>query len=70
MPRITLDADRNFNNTLERLVETTSAESKAEVIRKAIAVYRYLKGALPLKNGIQQIEIVDQNGSVKHLLIP
>ncbi len=70
MPRITLEADKTFNSNLERLVETTSASSKAEVIRNAIAVYRYLKGALPQNNGIQQIEIVDQNGATKHLLIP
>ena len=70
MPRITLDADRTFDHTLDELVKTTSAVSKAEVISNAVAVYRYLKGALPARNGIQQIEIVDQNGSTKHLMIP
>jgi hypothetical protein len=70
MPRITLDADRNFNNTLENLVETTPATSKAEVIRNAVAVYSYLKNALPKENGLQTIEIRDLLGDKKHVLIP
>lgn len=70
MPRITLDADRTFNNTLERLVETTPATSKAEVIRNAIAVYSYLKHVLPKENGMQFIEVADSTGSTKHVLVP
>ncbi len=70
MPRITLDADRNFNNTLENLVETTPATSKAEVIRNAVAVYSYLKTVLPKENGSQTIEIRDVLGDKKHVLIP
>jgi hypothetical protein len=70
MPRITLDADRNFNNTLENLVETTPATSKAEVIRNAVAVYSYLKTVLPKENGSQTIEIRDVQGDKKHVLIP
>ncbi len=70
MPRITLDADRTFNHTLENLVQTTPATSKAEVIRNAIAVYSYLKGSLPKENGSQVIEIRDTAGNTKHVLIP
>ncbi len=70
MPRITLDADNKFNSTLEHLVETTPATSKAEVIRNAVAVYNYLKGSLPSSGGIQTVEISDVNGERKHVLIP
>ena len=70
MPRITLDADRTFNNTLEQLVESTPATSKAEVIRNAVAVYSYLKNSLPKDNGSQTIEIQDAGGAKKLLLIP
>jgi hypothetical protein len=70
MPRITLDADRTFNNTLEKLVESTPATSKAEVIRNAVAVYSYLKNSLPKENGAQTIEISDTLGGRKHVLIP
>ncbi len=70
MPRITLDADRTFNHTLENLVETTPATSKAEVIRNAVAVYSYLKNVLPKDNGSQSIVIQDAVGDKKHVLIP
>ena len=70
MPRITLDADSTFNHTLEHLVETTPATSKAEVIRNAVAVYNYLKGSLPQRDGIQTVVISDVNGEKKHVLIP
>jgi hypothetical protein len=70
MPRITLDADRTFNHTLENLVETTPATSKAEVIRNAVAVYSYLKNVLPKDNGSQSIVIQDAVGEKKHVLIP
>lgn len=70
MPRITLDADNTFNHTLEHLVETTPATSKAEVIRNAVAVYNYLKGTLPKEGGIQTVEISDAKGEKKHVLIP
>ena len=70
MPRITLDADRTFNHTLESLVDSTPATSKAEVIRNAVAVYAYLKNTLPKQNGSQIIEITDAVGQNKHVLIP
>jgi len=70
MPRITLDADHTFNHTLEQLVESTPATSKAEVIRNAVAVYSYLKNSLPKNNGAQTIEIRDAIGDTKHVLIP
>ena len=70
MPRITLDADRTFNNTLERLIASTPATSKAEVIRNAVAVYSYLKGALPNENGTQSIQIQDKQGARQYVLIP
>ena len=69
MPRLTFDADSTFDHTLEHLLETTPANSKAEVIRNAVAVYNYLKGSLPTKEGIQSVEIKDTQGKTKMVLI-
>ncbi len=70
MPRLIFDADSTFDHTLERLVETTPAASKAEVIRNAVAVYSYLKGVLPKNGGIQSIQISDDKGKTENVLIP
>ena len=70
MSRITLDADNTFDHTLERLIETTPATSKAEVIRNAVAVYSYLKGTLPKRDGVQTIEVTDNEGKRANVLIP
>lgn len=43
MPRYTIDFDKDFDKTLSELVETTDATTKADVIRRAVASYSYLK---------------------------
>lgn len=43
MPRYTIDFDKDFDKTLTDLVETTDATTKADVIRRAVASYSYLK---------------------------
>ena len=42
MPRFTLDMDSQFDQTLTDLVSKTGG-TKADVIRRAIATYKYLK---------------------------
>jgi hypothetical protein len=72
MPRITLDVDNTFNENLNSLVNSTSATSKAEVIRNAVAVYGYLKSSVPKSSisGAQVIEVSDSNGTKTNMLIP
>ncbi len=43
MPRYTIDFDKEFDKTLSDLVEMTDATTKADVIRRAVASYSYLK---------------------------
>jgi len=43
MPRYTIDFDKDFDKTLSDLVEMTDATTKADVIRRAVASYSYLK---------------------------
>jgi Arc/MetJ-type ribon-helix-helix transcriptional regulator len=43
MPRYTIDFDEEFDKTLTELVKKTDATTKADVIRRAVASYSYLK---------------------------
>jgi hypothetical protein len=43
MPRYTIDFDDDFDKMLGDLVKNTDATTKAEVIRRAVASYNYLK---------------------------
>jgi Arc/MetJ-type ribon-helix-helix transcriptional regulator len=43
MPRYTIDFDEEFDRTLTELVKKTDATTKADVIRRAVASYSYLK---------------------------
>ena len=72
MPRITVDVDKTFDDNLNNLVNNTSATSKAEVIRNAVAVYSYLKDSVPKSSnsGAQVIEVSDSSGAKSNLLIP
>jgi hypothetical protein len=40
--RITIDVPAEFNERLERLLETVDASNKAELIRQALRVYEYI----------------------------
>ncbi len=43
MPRYTIDFDEEFEKTLTDLVKNTDATTKADVIRRAVASYSYLR---------------------------
>jgi hypothetical protein len=43
MPRYTIDFDKEFDKTLTDLVDSTDATTKADVIRRAVASYSFLK---------------------------
>lgn len=60
MPRMTLDMDDKFNQTLSDLAQGTT---KAEVIRRAIASYKYFKNELNGDEG-KRISIRDASGNI------
>jgi predicted transcriptional regulator len=68
MPRFTIDVDTKFNDTLDRLAQ---GGSKADVIRKAIATYDYLKNATSDQASDKRVSITDANGNVqKDVILP
>ena len=62
MPRFTIDIDDQFNETLNKLA---NGGSKADVIRRAVSSYQYLKSEVPDANGPNRLSITDSNGVVK-----
>jgi predicted transcriptional regulator len=63
MPRFSIDVDSAFDDTLNELVKNTSATTKADVIRRAVASYKYLKDEE--KNQNSKISVTDNSGKVK-----
>ena len=48
-----IDMDDKFVKTIDRLIDTTTAKTKAEVIQRAVATYAYL-----IKNS-KKLTIID-----------
>jgi hypothetical protein len=69
MPRYTIDFDKEFDKTLTDLVETTDATTKADVIRRAVASYSYLKKEQMANKGVK-IVLTDQGKVNKELVLP
>ncbi len=66
MPRFTIDVDDKFNDTLSSLAQGTT---KADVIRRAVASYQYLKSEVPTASTERQISITDASGKVQKVVI-
>ncbi len=67
MPRFTIDMDDQFNKTLSDLAE---GSSKADVIRRAVASYKYLKSEVNNNLG-KRISITDAAGNIqKDVVLP
>jgi N-acetylglutamate synthase/N-acetylornithine aminotransferase len=66
MPRFTIDIDDKFNDTLTSLA---NGGSKADVIRRAVATYQYLKSEVPNQQSDKQVLISDARGKVQKVLI-
>jgi hypothetical protein len=62
MPRYTIDTDAQFDKTLADLA---NGGSKADVIRRAVQTYSYLKSQVPNQNSGQRVSITDADGKVK-----
>lgn len=69
MPRYTIDFDKEFDKTLSDLVETTDATTKADVIRRAVASYSYLKKAQQA-NKDAKIVVTDDDKLRKEIVLP
>lgn len=70
MPRYTIDFDDEFDKTLSELVKDTSASTKAEVIRRAVASYSYLKKQ-QRQNDDLKVSITDKdNNVIKEIVLP
>lgn len=69
MPRYTIDFDKEFDKTLSELVETTDATTKADVIRRAVASYSYLKKA-QRGNKNAKVVVTDDDKLNKEIVLP
>lgn len=69
MPRYTIDFDKEFDKTLSELIETTDATTKADVIRRAVASYSYLKKQ-QRANKDAKIVITDDDKLKKEIVLP
>ena len=69
MPRYTIDFDKDFDKTLSELVETTDATTKADVIRRAVASYGFLKKQ-QRTNKNAKIVITDDDKLKKEVVLP
>lgn len=68
--RYTIDFDDQFDDTLADLVKNTDATTKAEVIRRAVASYAYLKKQ-QRQNKDAKVTITDQDDKVlKEIVLP
>jgi hypothetical protein len=69
MPRYTIDFDDKFDKTLSDLLDSTDATTKADVIRRAVASYSYLKKAQQENVGAK-IVVTDDNQLKKEIVLP
>ncbi len=69
MPRYTIDFDDKFDKTLSDLLESTDATTKADVIRRAVASYSYLKKAQQ-ENKNAKLVVTDNAKLHKEIVLP
>jgi len=69
MPRYTIDFDDDFDKTLSELVSHTDATTKADVIRRAVASYSYLKNE-QRTNKNAKIVVTDDDKVKKEIVLP
>ncbi|MGA2352504.1 MAG: hypothetical protein ABSF70_18865 [Terracidiphilus sp.] len=66
MPRLTLDIDDKFN---KNLTELANGSTKAEVIRRALATYQYLKSQVPDQSSGKRVSITNAQGVIERDVI-
>ncbi len=58
MRRFTIDIDDKFNDTLARLAHNNGG-TKADVARRAVQTYSFLKNEVPDENAARRVAITD-----------
>jgi hypothetical protein len=66
MTRFTIDIDDQFNKTLESLA---NGGSKADVVRRAVQTYSYLKSEVPNSAAERRVSITDASGNIEKVVI-
>jgi predicted transcriptional regulator len=67
--RYTLDLDQALDKTLTGLADSKGT-SKAEIIKRALATYKYISGETPSHSG-KKVSITDESDKVlKDIVIP
>jgi hypothetical protein len=66
MPRYTIDFDDTFDKTLTDLMKSSGAKTKADVIRRAVASYKYLKN----EEGEGKVSVTKDGKIVKDVVLP
>jgi hypothetical protein len=68
MARFTIDTDKQFDQNLDELVKLTGG-TKADVLRKALATYKYLK--TEDQEPQNKVSITNKEGAVvKDVILP
>lgn len=68
MTRFTIDIDEHFNRTLESLA---NGGSKADVVRRAVQTYSYLKSEVSGSATQRRVSITDASGNIeKDVILP
>jgi predicted transcriptional regulator len=68
MAKYTIDFDDDFDKTLSELKDSTDATTKADVIRRAVASYKFLKSQTAAD---KEVAITDKSGKVeKSVVLP
>lgn len=68
MAKYTIDIDDEFDKTLSELKDSTDATTKADVIRRAVASYKFLKSQTA--EG-KNVAVTDESGNVeKSVILP
>jgi metal-responsive CopG/Arc/MetJ family transcriptional regulator len=68
MTRFTIDIDDQFNKTLESLA---NGGSKADVVRRAVQTYNYLKHEVPNNQTDKRVSITNVASNIeKDILLP
>jgi hypothetical protein len=68
MPRFTIDIDDRFDETLTKLA---NGGSKADVVRRAVQTYNYLKHEVPNDQTMKRVSITNTDGVIeKDVLLP
>lgn len=71
MPRLSFDVSPEFDKVLRDLAEKTDATSTADVIRRAVASYKFLKERREDTDQDIRITLTDRkSGTVRDVILP